>query len=177
MGSNKYIKKKLIFPIGLGLLLFLFSFNIFHRYYFSLTEIKANTQKKSFEVSCKLFTDDIEEALLKLNHSKVDLGSSEKNKAVQLQIENYLHERFKIVINGNPVSPHLIGFEVENDVTWFYMESTITSNSKNPVKIKITNSLLYDFIPDQTNITHITWNEKEQTEKLVNPDKEVEFVF
>lgn len=139
--------------------------------------MKVDTQKKSVQISCKLFTDDIEDALLKLNHSKVDLGSSEKNKGVQLQAENYLHERFKIMINGNPVSPRLIGFEVENDVTWFYMESTITSNSKNPVKIKITNSLLYDFIPDQTNITHITWNEKEQTEKLVNPDKEVEFVF
>mgnify|MGYP000958380453 CR=1 FL=1 len=177
MGYSKYIKKNLILPTGLGVLLLLGSFTISHRYYFSLSEMKVDTQKKSVELSCKLFTDDVEDALFKLNHSKVDLASSEKNKQVQLQVETYLHERFKIMINGSPVSLHLIGFEVENDVVWFYLESTLTSKASGTAKIKITNSLLYDFLPDQTNLVHITYNDKEQTEKLVNPEKEVEFVF
>lgn len=177
MGYSKYIKKNLILPTGLGVLLLLVSFTISHRYYFSLSEMKVDTQKKSLELSCKLFTDDIEDALFKLNHSKVDLASSEKNKQVQLQVETYLHERFKTVINGIPISLHLIGFEVENDVTWFYLESTFISKISGTAKIKITNSLLYDFLPDQTNLVHVTYNDKEQTEKLVNPEKEVEFVF
>lgn len=177
MGYNKYIKKNRILPAGFGVLLLLCSFSIGHRYYFSLSEMKVDTQKRSIELSCKLFTDDIEEALFKLNHSKVDLAGSEKNKLVQQQVERYLHERFKTVINGVPVSFHLIGFEVENDVTWFYMESALISKASGSVKIKVTNSLLYDFIPDQTNLTHVTCNDKEQTEKLVNPEKELEFVF
>lgn len=148
-----------------------------HRYYFSLSEMKVDTQKKSLELSCKLFTDDIEDALLKLNHSKVDLGSSEKNTVVLQQAEKYLHERFKVMINGSPVSLHLLGFEVENDVTWFYLESTLSIKPTGPVRIKISNSLLYDFIADQTNLVHVMLNEKEQTEKQVNPEKEVEFVF
>ena len=177
MGYNKYRKKKLIFPIGFVLVLLFYAFTISHRYYFSLSEIKVDTKKKSLELSCKLFTDDIEDALLKLNHIKVDLGSSEKNKLVQQQVEKYLHERFKIVINGIPVVPHLIGFEAENEVTWFYLESTLNSKPTNPVKIKITNSLLYDFLPDQTNLVHLTCDEKEQTEKLTNPDKNILFAF
>ena len=177
MGYNKYIKKNLILPTGFVVLLLLGSFAISHRYYFSLSEMKVDTQKKSLELSCKLFTDDVEDALFKLNHSKVDLANSEKNKQVQLQVETYLHERFKIVINGVPVSLHFIGFEVENDVTWFYLESALTSKISGAVKVKLMNSLLYDFLPDQTNLTHVTWNEKEQTEKLVNPEKEVEFGF
>jgi hypothetical protein len=175
MGYNKYIKKNLIIPIALGLLLC--SFSIAHRYYFSLTELKVNTPKKRIELSCKLFTDDVEDALFKLNHQKVDLSTSEKNKTVQLQVETYLHERFKIVINGTNTPLHFIGFEVENDVTWFYLESAINLKAGDPVKLTIHNSLLYDFLPDQTNLVHVTYNTKEQTEKLVNPEKEVVFQF
>jgi hypothetical protein len=176
MKRNKYSKKKLIFPIGLGLLLLFCSLTIAHRYYFSLSELKVDTKKKSLELSCKLFTDDIEDALLKLNHSKVDLATSTKNKVVLGQVETYLHERFKIVINGIPIQTHLIGFEAENEVTWFYLEGTVSA-TLSPVKIKITNSLLYDFLPEQTNLLHFTWNDQERTEKLTNPDKEMEFQF
>jgi hypothetical protein len=176
MKYNKYSKKKLIFPIGLGLLLLFCSLTIAHRYYFSLSELKVDTKKRSLELSCKLFTDDIEDALLKLNHSKVDLATSTKNKVVLVQLENYLHERFKIVINGIPIQTHLIGFEAENEVTWFYLEGTVNVTLP-PVKIKITNSLLYDFLPEQTNLLHFTWNDQERTEKLTNPDKEMGFEF
>jgi hypothetical protein len=177
MKHNKYSKKKLIFPMGLGLLLLFCSLAVVHRYYFSLSELKVDTKKKSLELSCKLFTDDIEDALLKLNHNKVDLATSEKNSAVQIQVEHYLHERFKIVINGIPIETHLIGFEAENEVTWFYLEGTVNTKTPAPVNIKISNSLLYDFIPEQTNLLHFTWNDQERTEKLTNPDKEVGFAF
>jgi hypothetical protein len=148
-----------------------------HRYYFSLSEIKVNTEKKTLELSCKLFTDDVENALLKLNHSKVDLGSSSEKKAVQQQVSTYLHERLKIVINGLPCPLELIGFETENDIAWFYLEAKVNVGRKAAVKMKVTNSLLYDFLPDQSNIIHVTWNDQERTEKLVNPEKEVLFEF
>jgi hypothetical protein len=176
MKYSKYRKKKLIFPIAFGLLLLFCSLTIAHRYYFSLSELKVDTQKKGLELSCKLFTDDIEDALLKLNHSKVDLATSTKNKAVLQQVETYLHERFKIVINGIPIQTHLIGFEAENEVTWFYLEGSMNVTLA-PVKIKITNTLLYDFLPDQTNLLHFTWNDQERMEKLTNPDKEIGFDF
>jgi hypothetical protein len=163
--------------MGLGVLLLFCSFTVVHRYYFSLTELKVDTQKKSLELSCKLFTDDIEDALLQLNHRKVDLATSGKNNAVLVQVENYLHERFKIIINGIPIQLHLIGFEAENEVTWFYLEGIVNVKTLTPVKIKISNSMLYDFIPEQTNLLHFTWNDQERTEKLVNPDKEVGFEF
>ncbi len=136
-----------------------------------------DTKKKNLELSCKLFTDDIEEALLKLNHHKVDLGSPEKNNGIQKEVESYLHERFKILINGIAIKPNLIGFEVENEVTWFYLEASVNVKTPAQAKIDISNSLLYDFIPEQTNIIHFTWNDKEQTEKLTNPDKGVKFEF
>jgi hypothetical protein len=129
------------------------------------------------EISCKLFTDDIEDALLKLNHSKVDLARSEENKFVRSQVLSYLHERLQIVINGTLCKTDLVGFETENDITWFYLEAKVNVNTASPVKMKISNSLLYDFLPDQTNIMQVTWNEEERTEKLVNPEREASLSF
>ena len=177
MRYNKYSIIFLIFPILLGLLFLCSSHKTAHRYYFSLSEMKVNTDKKTLELSCKLFTDDLEDALMKLNHSKVDLARSQDNKAVQKQVQDYLHERFKIVINGMASTTELIGFETENDVTWFYLEAKVTVVKTAPVKMKVMNSLLYDFLPEQTNVMHVIWNEKERTEKLVHPDKEVVFEF
>jgi hypothetical protein len=137
----------------------------------------VNTQKKNVELSCKLFTDDVEDALFKLNHSKVDLGKSQENKAVQAQVAKYLHERLNIVINGIPSKLLFVGFETENDVTWFYLEGNVNVGKAAPVKMKITNSLLYDFLPDQTNVMQVICDDKENTGKLVNPEKEVEFTF
>ncbi len=177
MKHNKFTIYFTIFPIVLFLGIFLYSFVNAHRYYFSLSEIKADSRKKSVELSCKLFTDDIEDALLKINHIKVNLGSSEKNATVQQYISSYFYERFQISINGLPLKLDLIGFETENDVTWFYFESKLNVPAASPVKIKVTNALLYNFLPEQTNMMHFLWNDKERTEKLVNPDKEVIFEF
>lgn len=177
MKYNKYTVFFLIFPALWGLQFLCSSSEIAHRYYFSLSEIKINQEKKTLELSSKLFTDDVEDALLKLNHHKVDLGSSENNKEVQKQVSSYLHERFKISINGIPCNLELIGFETENDVTWFYLEAKVSVGKKAPLKMNVSNSLLYDFLPDQTNVMHVIYNEKEGTEKLVNPEKEVVFTF
>ena len=159
------------------LLLLSSSFKKAHRYYFSFSEIKLNQAKKTVEFSFKLFTDDVEDALFKLNHNKVNLAVSENSKGVQKQVSDYLHERFKIVINGLPANLELIGFETENDICWFYLESKAGIEKAGQAKIKITNTLLYDFLPEQTNIMHLIWNEQERTEKLTNPAREVEVTF
>lgn len=163
--------------MGFLLLILCCSLTTAHRYYFSLSEIKVNTEKKTMEISCKLFTDDIEDALFKLNHSKVDLARSTENKAVKEKVFNYLHERLHISINGMPCKMELVGFETENDVTWFYLESQVNVGKISPVKMRVDNSLLYDYLPEQTNVMQVIWNEKERTEKAVNPEKNMEFSF
>lgn len=129
------------------------------------------------EISCKLFTDDVEDALLKLNHSKVDLARSSENKVAREQVIKYLHERLQIVINGIAVKPELLGFETENDVTWFYLESAVNVGKGVPVKLHIKNSLLYDYLPEQTNLIQVIWNAQERTERLVNPEKDVDLTL
>ncbi|MGZ4033605.1 MAG: DUF6702 family protein [Bacteroidia bacterium] len=147
------------------------SYTVIHRYYFSMSEIKIDTKKKTVSVSCKLFTNDLEEALAKLNNKKVDLAKSVNDKDVQLLLFNYLNERFKLSFGTSSVKLKFVGFENEDDVTWCYMESKLeTKSSKN---IKVFDTLLYDFLPDETNLIQMEWDGSSRTEKLVNPNKEV----
>ncbi len=177
MMYNKFTIYFAIIPTLLCFGILFSSFGNVHRYYFSLSEIKANSGKGTVEISCKLFTDDIEYALLKTAQRAVDLKKSEKDAAVQQLVSSYFYERFKISINGVPLKLDFVGFETENEVTWFYLESTLTGAAKGEVKVKVTNTLLYDFLPEQTNMMNFFWNDKDRVEKLVNPDKEMLFEF
>ncbi len=175
MNFNKYKRNFLIFPIGILITILCFSFVIPHKYYFSLSEIKVDTKKKSLSVGCKIFTDDLEDALLKINKKKVSLSTSLNDKSVQIILHKYITDRFKISIANQPIKLNFVGFEIEDDVTWCYLESVV--NSKSSKNIKIINTLLYDYLPEQTNLIQFQWNEIRKSEKFNQPAKEVSFSF
>ena len=153
------------------LILQISSFAPAHKYYFSLTEIKANTFSKTLSVSSKLFIDDLESALQKTNNIKFDLSKSTNNKAVQNAVFNYINNHFQIYLDGKMVPLNLVGFETENEVVWIYLESKLIH--KEFKNTKIINSILYDFSADQTNLVQFNWNNKNYTEKLNYPNKEL----
>lgn len=148
-----------------------FSFKPIHKYYFSLTEIKANTFKKTVIVSSKLFIDDLENALQKDNNIKFDLSKSEDNKLVQKSVFNYINKHLQIYINEKNILLHFVGFEVENEVVWIYLESKLTD--KDFKGAKIINSILYDFSSNQTNMIQFKWNNRNYSEKLSFPNKDL----
>jgi hypothetical protein len=150
-----------------------FTFPI-HKFYLSLTEVRVDTKKQTLDVSSKLFTDDLEDALFKKYGKRVDLGTSSKNKDVQSLIHKYILENFKISVAGTAINLTFVGFETEADATWCYLES-VPFYSKG--KIRIANTLLYDYIPEQSNIINFYWDNEEKSAKLVNPEKITEFDF
>jgi hypothetical protein len=52
------------------------SFEPAHKFYFSITSIKVNNGNKSAAISCKLFTEDLEEILYLKTKVKFDLSKS-----------------------------------------------------------------------------------------------------
>lgn len=169
MHFNKKSIKFLTILIVLSLQIY--SFAPAHKYYFSLTEIKANTSSKTLSVSSKLFIDDLESALQKANKIKFDLSKTTDNKAVQNAVFNYINSHLQIYLDGKMVPLNLVGFETENEVVWIYLESKL--NNKEFKSTKIINSILYDFSADQTNLIQYNWNNKNFTEKLTYPNKEL----
>ena len=149
----------------------IYSFAPAHKYYFSLTEIKANTFSKTISISTKLFIDDLENVLQKNNHTKFDLSKSNDDKAVQNEVFKYINSHLKIYLDEKNISLNFVGFETENEVVWVYLESKISH--KEFKNTKIINSILYDFSDDQTNLIQFYWNNKNYSEKLSYPNKEL----
>ena len=145
-----------------------------HRFYLSLTEIHVDTKKQTLDVSCKLFTDDLQDALQKKYGKKTDLSTSVKNKEVQDLVFKYITENFKINVGGRQEKLSFVGFETETDATWCYLE---VEHFTDKGKVAVLNTLLYDYLPEQSNMINFYWDDVDKSSKLSNPDKLAEFEF
>jgi hypothetical protein len=140
------------------------SFAPAHKFYFSLTAIKVNSDNKNAAISCKLFTEDLEEILYLKTKLKFDLSKSLESKTANDAIFNYVNENLLISQQNKKMPLKFIGFELEGDVTWVFIEAPM--NSSKIKTLTITNTLLCDLTQEQTNLMQINWNGKDFSEKL-----------
>lgn len=126
------------------------------------------------DVSCKMFTDDLEDALLKKYGKKLDLATSTRNKEAATLLAKYINEHFRINVGGKLQTMTFVGFETETDATWCYLE-TVPFTAKGTVNIY--NSLLYDYLPEQTNMINFYWNDVEKSAKLGSPENMTQLEF
>lgn len=166
-------KIKAIF-LSIILILLFSSFIPLHKYYLSLTEVTINSKKHTLDVSSKLFIDDFESELGKIENKKIDLSIALKSKEVEQLLFNYLNKNFKINVGGKLQKLEYVGYEIENDAIWCYME---VAHFKEKGTISILNTLLYERFPEQSNLINITWDGVSKTAKLSNPEKLAEFIF
>ncbi len=145
-----------------------------HPFYISVTEINHNASEKSLEISCKIFTDDMEAVLKKNDGSAVDLAAEKAKTRNDVLIEGYIKKHLSISADGKPAPLQYVGFEKEKEAVYCYFE---VLNVASPKKIQISNSLLHDFFAEQINIMHLTVNGKRQSTKLNYPEKDAAFVF
>lgn len=66
------------------------TYSLDHPFYVTVTEISHNAGDKNLEISCKIFTDDFETALLKENGVKIDLSNVRDKQVADKQIAEYL---------------------------------------------------------------------------------------
>lgn len=162
------MKKVLI----LCLLFFLVSFK--HPFYLSVTELKYNSSQRALQGSVKLFINDIEEALKKINGKTIDLVNPVDTSKTNQILRTYLQKRLLIKVNGVDKTYELLGFEKEQEAIWLYLE---VKNCPIPKKLELENSLLYDYIKDQTNIVHVDVSGQTKSSKVTYPEKSLGFDF
>ena len=123
-----------------------------HPFYISLTEIRQNPNSQRLEVATKIFWDDLEVGLASFHEQSIDFLNPEDSELLQEQVEEYLKKNVQIWIEGKEINWILLGYEIEEDAAWFYIESE-------PVKlenmIRIKNSVLIEDFSTQQNIVHV----------------------
>jgi hypothetical protein len=149
-------------------------FGLFHPFYVSVTEINHNANNKTIEISCKIFSEDLEKILRKNYKAPVDLANEKLHPLNNKLIQNYFLKNLSVNPEGKVAKLNYIGFEKESAAVYCYFEITNISSIK---KLDITNSILQDFSDQQTNIMHVMVNGKRTSTKLDYPKKQASFNF
>lgn len=145
-----------------------------HPYFVSVTEIHVSPEKKSINISCSMFTEDLESAIKSIYSIKPDLQKQIGAAEVLDYIYQYLQKRLSVKIGGESIKYTLLGCENIEESTWAYLEGAYTSES---TMVEIHNSILFDFLEEQTNMVHVYWGEERQSTKLNNPNSSQKFTF
>jgi hypothetical protein len=125
-----------------------------HAFHTSITEMRYNAKTKSFEISLRVFMDDLEKMLsINNQNKKFVIENTDKNDPF---IEQYVRKHFVVITPKNQkLIYQYVGKEKEGDATWIYLEMPVNETIKGS---KIQNSVLMDMFDDQTNIVNIFVN-------------------
>ncbi|MEO6131496.1 MAG: DUF6702 family protein [Saprospiraceae bacterium] len=140
-----------------------------HPIHVSICELRYNEANSSFQVSLKIFIDDLEVAIKKEGYPPLGLGSGTDNEDTQTYLASYLDKYFYIDIDGKKLTPHLEGKEVSEDflAVWCYLDFTATVSRGQ--KCTITNRVLLDMYSDQRNIMDIRMSKTQSTHTIFDP--------
>ena len=125
-----------------------------HAFHTSITEMRYNPKEKAFEISLRIFTDDLEKTLSTYNkNKKIVIENNDKN---DIFIEQYIRKHFVITTPRNQkLNYQYVGKEKEGEAMWIYLEMPLNESLKGS---KIQNDVLIDMFEDQTNIVNIFMN-------------------
>jgi hypothetical protein len=150
---------------------FLIMWFILHPFHVGLTDITYNPESQTYQVSIKLFTDDLEEGLEEFSGLKLNLVDSSLTEVSDSLIFRYTDQNFQIYSKAK-LDLKYIGSEKEYDVTWIYLESDKTQIHE---EIHVTNEILISVFSDQTNIIHFTVAEHIQSDLIHSEKTTVQF--
>ncbi len=145
-----------------------------HPFYLGVTDLNYKPKEQTIQGTVKLFTNDLETALGKINKKKVDLFHVTDTATTHTLLSLYLKTHLSMELNSKARSFDFIGFEKEEEATLLYIEF---KNCEYPERMQLKNRLLYDFLPAQTNIVRISIHDSFQSLKAINPESDFLFDF
>lgn len=160
------MKLKMIKNIGIIFFsILLLSFTA-HKFYVSVTSMVYSEKNAAFQITSRIFIDDLEEVLKERYGINALLATKDEAKIANEYIEKYIKTKFAIELNGEMVDYEFLGKEYDDDVVICYMEVTDV-NLSDIKSIVIQNEILTDLFEEQQNIVHLKWNGKKKSFVLI----------
>lgn len=105
---------------------------------------------KSFQISIRAFTDDLEKGISEDNNKRIfQIKDNDQNNPF---VERYVRKHFTLTSAQKKAEVQYLGKEQEADATWIYLEIPFTGD---PEGWKLQNSILMDVFDDQVNMTNL----------------------
>ncbi len=143
----------------------LLSFNI-HKFYVSVTNITYNEKDESFQITSRIFIDDLEALLLERYGIKGNLGTDGEPPLVDDYIEKYLNAKLLLTLNGENKGYTFLGKKYENDLVICYLE--VENVDLAALKsVTVQNELLTDLYEEQKNLVHLKMKGKKKSFVLI----------
>ncbi len=148
--------------------------SVVHPFYLSVTEIRHNASRKTLEVSCRIFTDDLEKSLNRQYHVSLDIMKPKDRKLVDSLLAKYIGQHLHIRTDGKAAPLHYLGYRIEEDAAWCFLESAGIPVVK---QLDIDNDILYAEHESQSHMIHVIVNDRRQSTKIDNPKASASFHF
>jgi hypothetical protein len=125
-----------------------------HPIHATVTTIEYNAKTKMFEMSCKIFADDLEESIKRASGTQAYIGSGTKEvKNVNALLEQYLRTHIRLEADGKPLAGwNFVGRELEGEAVWCYIEMDAAPAVK---RLLVKNTILMELYDDQTNLVNV----------------------
>ncbi len=142
------------FILSLLLLFPLIGFS--HPVHISVCDIHYNSDSNSFQISIRMFSDDLELGIRETLEDKIlDIGFETESQTVDSLIGIYLNSYFQVNILDSIFKAQYLGKESEGMSTWCYLELDVPREFDH---FSIKNSLLDKHFEDQKNMVHFYHN-------------------
>ncbi len=137
---------------------FLFLLLFTHDFHTSLTEMHYNAKGRAFEISIRVFTDDLETALSRANNGqKIRVDTPAANSI----IERYIRSHFSFIAADKQRRPFTyVGHETEGDAQWIYLEMPFSGSFSGGL---LQQSVLTEVFADQTNLVNLRIGSQKKT--------------
>lgn len=129
-----------------------------HDFHASVTQMQYNPKERAFEISIRVFTDDLEKALSEMAGAKVSLGPDGKNDPL---IEKYIRTHFAHISPAKQPKPfQYVGHEAEADANWLYLEMPYAEPFQGGL---LKQNVLMELFDDQVNMVNIKYQDQKKT--------------
>ena len=135
----------------------------FHPLHLSISELVLNQKNGNLEISHRIFVDDLQDALKERTGIVLDLTKPKDAQLAQEMVGDYLQQHFRLQLNGKAVRPNYLGYEVEEDAIWAYME---VPKVRKISDVNVQNTLFFKRFTDQLNLVNVKVGDKLQSLRL-----------
>lgn len=148
------------------LVLPLLAMNVYHKFYVSVTNMNYSDRDKAFQITTRIFIDDLEAVLLERYGIDTDLATPDEVANADALIEKYLKTKFVVYFDDKVAQYQFLGKEFDTDIVVCYLEIT-NVKLQELQKIVIQNEVLTDLFEDQQNIVHLKIDDKRKSFILI----------
>ncbi|PRX53049.1 DUF6702 family protein [Flagellimonas meridianipacifica] len=142
------------------------SFSVAHKFYVSVTHVKYSEKDTAFQITSRVFIDDLEDLLSERFGVTAKLATNDELENANTYIKRYFLQKFVVEINGEKVDYDFLGKTYDNDVVILYLEIPNIQLSETK-SIAIQNEILTDLFDEQQNIVHFKWKGQKKSFVLI----------